>query len=335
MRSFRTTTGKPEKAPTPPAVLALDSWQEVDPASLQAEHLYLLDLSEGFGCGGTDGHVTLSSTRSWVLDEYEQAVKAARLAQSAQDKAARQAALEQAGLAPRWDENWTGTRAEFDAAYKAWSTRTNELETLLGASGYRMRQGVARMLVRDQGMRLLGSDLGIDVINQPEDAAYPVSALAALGEHIEQGCRCLCSSRWLDDSENIKEDLGLSVDDTWPESYPGARWISPAATLVTFGSWQVLAAGHLDQSSAADLLVQAHRAWLAACEVDRSKAAAFQEELNGLYDQERLAQAGFAEYEQHKADSNRIWSVKHNLNSYRDPARRAGKVQKEAGILVL
>ncbi len=286
---------------------------------VEVEHGFLLEYSQGYGCGGVSEvyHVflakasvgdTLSMKKARVVSQRVQWDSERELASA---KKEREATLPSA---PVWDGEWKGTRKEFDEAHAAWRQGVSPVPEVT-------RSEALETAWRREGGEVLTVQYPVHAVNSGE--ARETVSVDALVFHEEHGCRCSGSggSRWglLDESDEGEEP---------GERYPAEMFLAPRVTLVTVASGKRFVVNKWrDRGEAETLLREYAESWKAVERERASEREGLEAQLSLFASKEDLAGMSYAEFEARRDEPNKRWGLERKLASLGETGDGLDKVR--------
>ena len=268
---------------------------------------YLLEFTEGYGCGGIEEeyHVFLPqetyhdkrgiSAMEVLAEEVNDAIKAKKTAAEAQKVA-------DAGPKPEWTPEWEGTRADYEQAAKEYRDRA----TLT----FNRKQAIVETWAEHDGT-VLTVDYPVRAINTYEKEEPDLRTVYSMAFHTEHGCRCMGGSRYgLLDSSDEKEFLAGTAE------YKEENFLAPAVTLVTVNNqWVFITKGYIDDATARTLLSELAELWKERIIKNSEDIADTQKQIDALVTKEELAAMAPGEWEQHKDEPQKRTGLEWRLRS--------------------
>lgn len=286
-----------------------------NPETLTIHYGYLVECSEGHGCSGTTQryHVFLPAEQYGPVETRKYSVLA-KLRKRMEEHVTglidemQEAARKQAGPRPVWDENWAGTRKEYEEALAVYNKKVEA-----GMVKQDEMQLLSQEWEKNEGVHVLYADWEVQGVNEYGEKEKSENSLLALVLHDDKGCRCMGSSRRVLD-EYEEEELEANPDGE--HGYTIANLTAPRVTLVEVNSeWQFLTLGHPDEAVVRELLCKFAGEWERKEEEDEEKTLQLQTEYDMLLSDEEVADLPYSLWQHRKDEPNRKRSLEWQIRS--------------------
>lgn len=292
----------------------------LNPANIQVQEGYLMERSHGHGCGGLGqqyhvflpkaGYEPVETRRYSVLDGE------ARTVETTVDnmmESVRKEALAKVNPKPLWDENWTGTRTEYEMALQQYEQQVKTHTVVLEKETL-----IVQEWEKKEGVRVLYADWEIQGVNDYySDKEKPnENSLLALAVHEEHGCRCMGSSRRVLDEyeeEELLKNPNSELDYSW------VHLTAPAVTLVTVnGEWEFLIRGHKEKETVKELLADFAKEWEMKESEQAKKLTDMETEYDSLLSEEELNSLPYTAWQEHKGEPSRKRNLEWQIRSFKN-----------------